>query len=158
MSKTRKGHVVIEDITDPVLRRYAEEKLLAEQLSENSVSSYLSDLLFFSDFLAAQNPPLTLETMTEDSILAYLDERQKAQFSVTSTMRTVSAIRSFCKFRKSHGYTDKDPSGTVRNLRRPRRLPADLSEDDVERLLGAPDTKDPVELREIGRASCRERV
>lgn len=109
MSKTRKGHVVIEDITDPVLRRYAEEKLLAEQLSENSVSSYLSDLLFFSDFLAAQNPPLTLETMTEDSILAYLDERQKAQFSVTSTMRTVSAIRSFCKFRKSHGYTDKDP-------------------------------------------------
>lgn len=148
MSKTRKGHVVIEDITDPVLRRYAEEKLLAEQLSENSVSSYLSDLLFFSDFLAAQNPPLTLETMTEDSILAYLDERQKAQFSVTSTMRTVSAIRSFCKFRKSHGYTDKDPSGTVRNLRRPRRLPADLSEDDVERLLGAPDTKDPVELRD----------
>ena len=49
MSKTRKGHVVIEDITDPVLRRYAEEKLLAEQLSENSVSSYLSDLLFFAD-------------------------------------------------------------------------------------------------------------
>ena len=75
MSKTRKGHVVIEDITDPVLRRYAEEKLLAEQLSENSVSSYLSDLLFFADYLAAQNPPLTLETMTEESILGYLDER-----------------------------------------------------------------------------------
>ena len=148
MSKTRKGHVVIEDITDPVLRRYAEEKLLAEQLSENSVSSYLSDLLFFADYLAAQNPPLTLETMTEESILGYLDERQKAQFSVTSTMRTVSAIRSFCKFRKSHGYTDRNPADTVKSIRRPRRLPSDLSEDDVERLLDAPDTKDPVELRD----------
>lgn len=138
MSKTRKGQVVIEDIEDPELRRYAEEKLLAEQLSQNSVSSYLSDLLFFADYLAAQNPPLTLETMTEESILGYLDERQKAQFSVTSTMRTVSAIKSFCRFRKSHGYTDRNPADTVKSLRRPRRLPTDLSEDDVERLLKAP--------------------
>lgn len=119
-----------------------------KRLSENSVSSYLSDLLFFADYLAAQNPPLTLETMTEESILGYLDERQKAQFSVTSTMRTVSAIRSFCKFRKSHGYTDRNPADTVKSIRRPRRLPSDLSEDDVERLLDAPDTKDPVELRD----------
>lgn len=87
MSKTRKGHVVIEDITDPVLRRYAEEKLLAEQLSENSVSSYLSDLLFFADYLAAQNPPLTLETMTE---------RRASSATLTSGRRLSSASRRPC--------------------------------------------------------------
>jgi integrase/recombinase XerD len=80
-------------------------------------------------------------------ICRLLAERQTGGYKATSTARLLSAVRRFFQ----HLYREKirpdDPSALLASPKLPQRLPKDLSEAQVERLLQAP-LVEPLELRD----------
>ncbi len=91
---------------------------------------------------------LSLASVGSDDLQALLAERQSGGYKATSTARLLSAVRRFFQ----HLYREKirpdDPSALLASPKLPQRLPKDLSEAQVERLLQAPLVEQPLELRD----------
>ncbi|MDP4651768.1 MAG: site-specific tyrosine recombinase XerD, partial [Haliea sp.] len=68
--------------------------------------------------------------------------------SPRSTARFMSCARGFYRYLLREGRLDADPTLDIDSPQLGRPLPKSLSEHDVERLLAAPDTGDPLEFRD----------
>jgi len=121
-------------------------------LSIHTVRSYKCDLMQFHNFL-------TLEGITSFSKIDHLVIREFLTFLKTggdgkggcsrvSLARKTSSLRTFYKFLISRFIVKKDPTGLIRSLRRQRRLPIFLSEDEVSALLNAPDKNTSAGIRD----------
>lgn len=69
-------------------------------------------------------------------------------FKQTSRARMLSAIRRLFQYLHREKVRADDPSALLVSPKLPQRLPKDLSEEQVEALLNAPDPNDPIELRD----------
>jgi len=76
------------------------------------------------------------------SYLVDLDYKQ------TSRARMLSAIRRLFQYLHREKVRADDPSALLVSPKLPQRLPKDISEEQVDALLEAPDPNDPVELRD----------
>ena len=76
------------------------------------------------------------------SYLVDLDYKQ------TSRARMLSAIRRLFQYIHREKVRADDPSALLVSPKLPQRLPKDISEEQVDALLDAPDPNDPVELRD----------
>jgi len=119
---------------------------LEEGLSSHTVSAYRSDLLAFSAFLAASERDL-IGFMVEDWH-AYVDHRRLQGWSVRSQSRAMACLRRFVKFLLSQSLRSDDPLKQQKAPAMPMRLPKDISEDAVLRLLAAPDVQKPLGVRD----------
>jgi len=78
----------------------------------------------------------------------YLAWRARLGYSARSNARWLSALRGFSAWQLRRGARQDDPSADLDSPRLPRLLPKALAESQVEALLAAPDTRDPVGLRD----------
>ena len=112
----------------------------------NTSRIYRRDLTMLVEWLAHRQ--VSLETAQSDDLQALLAERMDGGYKATSTARLLSAVRRLFQ----HLYREKirtdDPSATLASPKLPQRLPKDLSEAQVERLLQAPVVDQPLELRD----------
>ncbi|VEA32524.1 site-specific integrase/recombinase [Salmonella enterica subsp. enterica] len=69
-------------------------------------------------------------------------------YKATSSARLLSAMRRFFQHLYREKYREDDPSAQLASPKLPQRLPKDLSEAQVERLLQAPLIDQPLELRD----------
>ncbi|PSN09108.1 site-specific tyrosine recombinase XerD [Siccibacter turicensis] len=119
---------------------------LERNLSENTLQAYRRDLKSLTEWLHRHS--LTLETAQASDLQALLAERVEGGYKATSSARMLSAVRRLFQ----HLYREKmrtdDPSASLASPKLPQRLPKDLSEAQVERLLQAPSVDQPVELRD----------
>jgi len=115
-------------------------------LSRNTLASYRRDLMKLERFLARRGRGL--REARRDDLLAYLGEQMRAGLSPRTVARYLSGFRQFYRWQVRERRMDKDPTALVESPKLGRSLPKALSEDQVERLLAAPDTDDPVELRD----------
>ena len=117
--------------------------------SQNTVSSYRTDLLDFKNFLLETNGSLPsigeIDRLTIRSYLAYLQERQLARSSV---LRKLSSIRSFFRYLCRHDHLDVNPTATLATPKAQRKLPEFLELSEVEALLEAPDAGTIIGLRD----------
>jgi len=65
-----------------------------------------------------------------------------------SISRLVASLRRFYRFALRESYISADPSVHIESPKLPRSLPKSLSEDEVERLINAPDTNTNLGLRD----------
>ena len=123
---------------DPLIERFL-DKLWAERgLSDNSLQGYRHDLLHLSKRLATRGR--VLQTATREDLLAALADEVKQGKSPRSISRYLSAYRQFYRWLLREGTIDTDPVALIESPKTGRGLPKALTEEQVESLLGAPDT------------------
>ena len=121
--------------------------LLAERgVSVNTATSYRSDLRAFTNYLDDVDAEIhEVEAPHIEAFLSHLFERG---LSPASSRRALSCLRHFFKYLVLKGTLEKCPTTNVESPRQWRQLPGFLSSEEVERLLGAPDTSEPRGLRD----------
>ena len=120
---------------------------LEDGLSPNTLQSYRRDLTQFSAWLEALRSTLLLDASQAD-IEAYLQYRFSRKTSPRSTARLLSALKRFYRLALRDSRITLDPTLKIDTPKLPRSLPKSLSEADVDRLLSAPDTTEPLGLRD----------
>ena len=130
-----------------LLDEFCDTLWLEDGLSRNTLDSYRRDLVKFSQWQRARGKDL-LQTQHSDlqAYLADLYSVQKAKSS--STGRNLSSLKRLFRYLLRQGKIAVDPTLLIDAPKLPRSLPKTLTEADVERLLGAPDTGTPLGLRD----------
>lgn len=129
-----------------LLDEFTDRLWLEEGLSRNTLESYRRDLSQFSEWLQqhAAKPLLRAE---RSDIENYLAKRAPASQPRTIS-RLIASLRRLYRFALREGRIEFDPTLQLGSPKLPRSLPKSLSEDEVEKLLRAPDTNERLGLRD----------
>ncbi|KGD83838.1 integrase/recombinase XerD [Pantoea sp. PNA 14-12] len=119
---------------------------IERNLAQNTLSSYRQDLQTLTGWLAHHG--LTLVSLSPQDLQQFLAERLEGGYKATSSARLLSAMRRLFQYLYREKIRVDDPSAQLAAPKLPQRLPKDLSEAQVERLLQAPDVNVPLELRD----------
>jgi integrase/recombinase XerD len=132
----------VSALVDAYLSHLAVER----RLSPNTVESYGRDLAQLSAAAAALERPLqSLDRRNLEQLVRQLMGEGRSPKSVA---RAVACFRGFYRFLVVSGRRDDNPAADVRAPRAWKTLPKSLSSDEIDRLLGAPDTTQPRGLRD----------
>ncbi len=133
------------------LNQFLEEYLaflkLEKNLSEQSVSSYASDINKFLKYINEQNITDLNEVSTK-IISKYFELMRDLGISSSTTSRYLSAIKGFYKYLSSQEYIQKDPAEILSSRISGRKLPTVLSFNEIEMILQTPDTTEKLGLRD----------
>lgn len=130
---------------DPIIEQFLDNLWLEHNLSENTIASYRLDLTAFVQWLPEPRAFLTVDYI---DLQTFLGERLEQGYKSSSSARMLSCLRKFFRFLFLENYRSDDPSETLKSPRKAVHLPKSLSEDQVLDLLNAPNTIDPIELRD----------
>ena len=120
---------------------------LEKGLSEHTQQSYRTDLNKLAIYANNQGVK-DLSILTTEQLQDYLAYRYEKGLSSRSTQRALSAIRSFFVYLIAKQIRVDSPVSTLSNPKTLKALPTSLSEQQVEDLLAAPLTDDPIECRD----------
>lgn len=132
-----------------LIRRFMNALWVEEGLSENTQKAYCSDLSLFAAWLTSSHKK-TLCQVDASEIEDYLALKFRQKASERTSARLLSSLRKFYLFAAREGGVEKDPTVSIEAPRIGRPLPKTLTEKDVEALLEAPNTDEPL--------GCRDRV
>ncbi len=133
----------IESLIDVYLTHLRVERAL----SNNTLLGYGADLSRFSAFCAEANLARATD-IDAGAVSRFSAELGKAGLSARSTARILSALRGFMRFLVREGELGRDPTALAARPKIGRRLPRPLTEDEVLRLLEAPDGRTKRGLRD----------
>jgi len=129
-----------------LIEQFLDALWIERNLAENTVASYRLDLMSLAGWLAHHE----LDLMRVDTVdlQRFLAERVEGGYKATSSARLLSAMRRLFQYLYREKRREDDPSALLASPKLPQRLPKDLSEAQIERLLQAPSTEQPIELRD----------
>ncbi|CDF82459.1 site-specific tyrosine recombinase XerD [Pseudomonas sp. QL9] len=130
----------------PLIDRFLDALWLEKGLSDNTRAAYGSDLALFNGWLDERG--VKLEAAGRDLILDHLAWRLAEGYKARSTARFLSGLRGFYRYCLREALIAEDPTLLVELPQLGKPLPKSLSEADVEALLAAPETEDPLGLRD----------
>ncbi|WP_058911982.1 site-specific tyrosine recombinase XerD [Entomohabitans teleogrylli] len=128
------------------IEQFLDTLWLERNLAENTLNAYRRDLKMTAEWLHHRGQDLL--RVGSDDLQALLAERVEGGYKATSSARLLSALRRLFQYLYHEKLRDNDPSALLASPKLPQRLPKDLSEAQVERLLQAPVVDQPVELRD----------
>lgn len=117
---------------DRLVKDYEDYLRIERAMSQNTVTSYRSDVESFLDKLECRPE----ETSSED-IISYIESRP--DLSKRSQARVLSALRSFYGWLYLEGYIKENPCDRVDAPKLGRYLPEVLSVDEVASIIDVPD-------------------
>lgn len=115
-------------------------------LSQNTLGAYRADLMTLGRALAAADK--SIDQADKADLLTFIAERVKSGAKPRSTARQLSSFRRFYRHIVREGLRDTDPTADIEMPRIGRSLPKTLTEDEVEALLNAPNTDEPLGHRD----------
>ena len=128
------------------LDAYLDALYLERGLSETTLRAYRVDLEGVSAYARSLNK--TIELLTDSDINGFIGSLFSEGLKITSIQRKLSALHGFYKYQIRHGCRDDDPMARIQRPAKVRPLPKTLSENDVFKLLEAPDTDTLLGLRD----------
>ncbi len=129
-----------------MVERFLDALWVENGLSENTLAAYRRDLCGFDRWLRPRG--VALAEAGEADLTAYLAAQYRLGRKLRSNARLLSTLRRFYRYLVREGRRGDDPSADISSPRLGRPLPHTLSETQVEALLAAPDTAQPVGLRD----------
>jgi integrase/recombinase XerD len=132
---------------DRVLRQYFDFLRLEKGVTLHTFHSYQFDLAKYHTFLDAQKIQ-SAQKVTEEHIGDFLKELSKKNLSPRSVARILSAVRGFHRFLVGEGIHDDDPTENIESPKRSKFLPGVLTVAEVDVVLGQPDTRQQLGLRD----------
>jgi len=129
-----------------LVEQFLDAMWMERGLSENTLVSYRTDLSKLLTWMEQNN--YRLDFISLSGLQDYQSWLVDANFKQTSRARMLSAIRRLFQYLHREKVRADDPSALLISPKLPQRLPKDLSEEQVDALLDAPDPNDPIELRD----------
>jgi len=129
-----------------LVREYLSFLQVEKGLSKNSVESYRRDLLR----LKAEAGRLGREpqALGKEEVTQFVMSLSREGLSPRSVSRALSAARGFYRFLLLDGHIKADPTADICAPQGGQKLPRFLTQEEVERLLAAPDTTTPEGVRD----------
>lgn len=124
--------------------RFLQYLLIEKGASRNTIDAYAHDLDLYSTHSDGRSF-LEFERQDVSDFIRFLARRKLKTRSIARTMAT---IRGFHKFLVLEGATGRNPASTVDSPRWSKPLPNNLTLDEVDRLLAAPDVSTAEGLRD----------
>ncbi|MDD3576816.1 MAG: site-specific tyrosine recombinase XerD [Halothiobacillus sp.] len=137
---------VLHEDTARLIDEFINALWLEEGLSKNTQSAYRCDLRLAA--LDWQRAGLRLNEVSAEDLPRLLGERMSSGQSARSIARLRSSLKRFYGWLRQQNLRTDDPTTALAAPRLPRALPYALSENEVERLLAAPDVSEPIGLRD----------
>lgn len=133
-------------------REYLNYLAVEKGASTHTREAYARDLQYFINYLNSQHIS-DLSTVNSAMIIGFTGaaasgELTGHQMSNLTLARMQAALRGFFKFLVREGYQTNDPMCAVPNIKKGRRLPKDLSIEDVAKLLDGRFDGTPAGLRD----------
>lgn len=116
-----------------VLNNYEVYLLTNKHLSNNSINSYLFDILKYLCFLEEKNI-FTYNNITKEDIECYLEYLNNQKYSIYSVVRKITSLKIFHHYLNKN-YQIKDVSLNIENPSFYKKLPTVLTIEEVEKLL-----------------------
>ncbi len=115
-------------------------------LSANTLGAYRADLMTLWRGLSEND--VQIEQAEKADLLEFIARRVDAGAKPRSTARQLSSFRRFFRYIMREGLRDTDPTADIEMPRIGRSLPKSLTEDEVDGLLKAPNTDEPLGHRD----------
>lgn len=128
-------------VPDQIIPEYGSYLRIERAMSDNTVSSYLSDITCFFG-----STGLDPETVAPDDIITYFASR--SGISERTQARILSALRSFFNYLMLEGYISHNPADKVDTPKTGRHLPDVLSVEEVGAMISSVDISDWKGLRD----------
>lgn len=138
----------MQSLQDPI-EDYLHFIKVERQLSENTLLSYKRDLLAYARHLQGQQTITSINQVTREHILLFLESLRAVGKSSKTVSRQISSIRSFHQFLLREKVTGQDPTVHLEMPKKEQSLPKVLSIEDIEALIAAPNTEKPQGVRDI---------
>jgi len=129
-----------------LIDRFLDALWLEKGLSDNTLKAYRSDLEKFGDWVQGLAKPII--AIRREDVLRYLSHRMDNGLKARSTARCLSCLRALYRYLLREKILSDDPTLRIENPKLGRPLPDTLTEQDVERLLAAPDTNTSMGIRD----------
>lgn len=131
---------------DPRVDRFLEHLLVEKGLAENSLKSYAQDLSSLLSFLERRS--LDLAQVTAQTLFLYLSAKRAEGLKSRSLARHLSSLRGFFAFAEAEGLIPANPARLLPGPKLPKLLPHALPQEDMTRLLAAPDPSTTLGFRD----------
>jgi len=129
-----------------IVEQFIDAVWMESGLSENTLAAYHNDLKHFTGWLNRQS--LSLLSVQQYHLGEYLAWRHQQGVSARSDARLLSTLRRFYRYQLREHRMQHDPTAQLESPKLGRQLPATLTEDDVNRLLAAPNTETIIGMRD----------
>ena len=122
--------------------------LVSEKMrSSNTVNSYVSDLENYCYFLTNNLLIENVKDIEAEHIKKYLSYIKGLGYSASSISRALSSIKSFHKYLLVEEVCVNNPASSIVSPKKPKKLPAVLSVDEVMLLLNSLNNETPISSR-----------
>ena len=115
--------------------QFADYLRLERNYSPKTVSSYRRDLVLFRQFLADTDAELDMLTADRDTVRLWVVDMMDKGEKSTTVNRKLSTLRSFYRFLRIKGITDKSPVQGIKGPKNKKPLPQFVKESDMDKLL-----------------------
>ena len=126
--------------------RFLDAIWMERGLSKNTLGAYRADLMTLGRGLSKLDKSIDMADKAD--LLKFIAGRVEGGAKPRSTARQLSSFRRFFRYIMREGLRDNDPTADIEMPRIGRSLPKTLSEDEVESLLNAPNTDEPLGHRD----------
>ncbi len=111
------------------------------------MESYLRDITRLADY-ATSHDAKTPEQLSAAQLREFIYFLKDLGLAATTIRRQISAIRTYYTFLVGEGMAARDPSERIESPKRWRTLPTVLTVAEIEKLLAAPNTDEPLAIRD----------
>ena len=132
--------------SEQLVDRFLDAIWMERGLSKNTLGAYRADLMTLGRGLSKQDKSIDMAEKAD--LLAFIAERVESGAKPRSTARQLSSFRRFFRYIMREGMRDTDPTADIEMPRIGRSLPKTLTEDEVDALLNAPNTDEPLGHRD----------
>jgi integrase/recombinase XerD len=132
--------------SEQLVDRFLDAIWMERGLSQNTLGAYRADLMTLGRGLSARNK--SIDKANKADLLAFIAKRVEDGAKPRSTARQLSSFRRFFRYIMREGLRDSDPTADIEMPRIGRSLPKTLTEDEVDALLHAPNTDEPLGHRD----------
>ena len=113
-------------------------------LSQNTISSYRTDLKFLQNHFAKAD----ISSLNFEQLHSFISHRSKHGYSARSNARMISTLRKFYNWIEITNKTQTNPTSNLELPKLAKNLPKDISESDIEKLLEAPNMSEQIGVRD----------
>lgn len=132
--------------SEELVDRFLDAIWMERGLSQNTLGAYRADLMTLSRGLAEHDK--CIDKAEKADLLLFIAGRVEGGAKPRSTARQLSSFRRFFRYIMREGLRDVDPTADIEMPRIGRSLPKTLSEEEVDSLLNAPNTDEPLGNRD----------
>ena len=132
--------------SEELVDRFLDAIWMERGLSQNTLGAYRADLMTLGRGLAEHDK--SIDQAQKSDLLDFIAGRVEGGAKPRSTARQLSSFRRFFRYIMREGMRSSDPTADIEMPRIGRSLPKTLTEDEVDALLNAPNTDEPLGHRD----------